>query len=257
MSPPVEPLPPPPPGPPGPPLRPPTSDVPRPPSPYVPPPPAAAQGPSESAGLATAALVCGLAGLVVFIFLAPSVVALVLGLIAARRARARPHPGDGRGRAIAGWILGIVGILGFVAVVITAIVVEEDDSSVRDDEVSVYDLEAGDCVNLPVDVEDAIEDLPVRDCAEPHDAEVYAIDDLTNDADDYPGMDAVANDTERTCAGDAFERYVGTDVASSRYGYYYLFPSEESWVQGDREYVCMVISIDGSTLTGSVQGSGD
>ena len=209
--------------------------------------------------MATAALVCGLAGLVLFIFLAPSVVALVLGLIAARRARARPHPGDGRGRAIAGWILGIVGILGFLAVVITAIVADEDGSSVRDDgdEVSVYDLEAGDCVNLPVDDEDSIEELPVRDCAEPHDAEVYAIDDMTIDADDYPGMDAVANDTERICAGDAFERYVGSDVASSRYGYYYLFPSEESWVQGDREYVCMVISIDGSSLTGSVQGSGD
>ena len=55
----------------------------------------------------------------------------------------------------------------------------------------------------------------MRDCAEPHDAEVYAIDDLTIDADDYPGMDAVANDTERICAGDAFERYVGSDVASS------------------------------------------
>ena len=74
--------------------------------------------------MATAALVCGLAGLVLFIFVAPSVVALVLGLIAARRARARPHPGDGRGRAIAGWILGIVGILGFLAVVITAIVAD-------------------------------------------------------------------------------------------------------------------------------------
>ncbi len=209
--------------------------------------------------MATAALVCGLVGLVLFIFVVPSVVALVLGLVAARRARARPHPGDGRGRAIAGWILGIVGILGFLAVVITAIVAEEDGSSVLDDddEVSVYDLEAGDCVNLPDDDEDSIEELAVRDCALAHDAEVYAIDDLTVDADDYPGMDAVANDAERICAGDAFERYVGSDVASSRYGYYYLFPSEESWVQGDREYVCMVISIDGSTLTGSVQGSGD
>ena len=40
---------------------------------------------------------------------------------------------------------------------------------------------------------------------------------------------------------------VGTDDASSRYGFYYLFPCDESWEQGDREYVCMLISTDGST----------
>ena len=209
--------------------------------------------------MATAALVCGIVGAVLFIFLVPSVVALVLGLIAASRARRHPHPGDGRGRAVAGWILGIVGIVAFVSVVIVAIVVEDEDSGgiVEGDDVSVYELEPGDCLNLPTEGEAPIEELPRRDCDEPHDAEVYAIDDLTTDAENYPGLDVVAADTERICRGDAFERYVGTDVESSRYGYYYLFPSDDSWEQGDREYVCMVISLDGSSLTGSAEGSGD
>ena len=208
--------------------------------------------------MATAALVCGIVGVVLFIFLVPSVVALVLGLVAAARARRHPHPGDGRGRAIAGWILGLVGVVAFVGVVIAAIFTEDDDSSFLDDEdVSVYDREAGDCVDLPGDNDAFIEELPRRDCDDPHDAEVYAINDLTTDADDYPGDDVVAADTERICRGDAFERYVGTEVESSRYGYYYLFPSDESWEQGDREYVCMVISTDGSRLTGSVEGTED
>ena len=208
--------------------------------------------------MATAALVCGIVGVVLFIFLVPSVVALVLGLIAAGRARRNPHPGDGRDRAVAGWILGIVGIVAFVPVVIVAIVTGGDSGgSVEGDEVSVYELDPGDCLSLPDDGDAPIEELPLRDCDEPHDAEVYAIADLTTDAESYPGMDVVAANTERICRGDAFERYVGTDVESSRYGYYYLFPSDESWEQGDREYICMVISLDGSSLTGSAEGSGD
>ena len=87
----------------------------------------------------------------------------------------------------------------------------------------------------------------MRDCDEPHDAEVYAIADLDHRCRDYPGWTPSPRH-RADLPGDAFERYVGTDVESSRYGYYYLFPSEEGWEQGDREYVCMVISLDGSTL---------
>src|SRR4051812_407207 len=98
---------------------------PRPPSPPPPPPPTSwvlppgVRRPQPAAGLATAALVCGIAGLFLFFIAAPSIVALVLGLIAWQRARAAPGRGDARGRALAGWVLGLVGLLGFVVMLIT------------------------------------------------------------------------------------------------------------------------------------------
>lgn len=80
-----------------------------------------------SPGMATAALVLGIVGLPLFFLLAPSVVALVLGLVAADRARQRPGPGDGRGRAVAGWIMGLIGVLGFIALIIGAAVAGDDE----------------------------------------------------------------------------------------------------------------------------------
>ena len=200
--------------------------------------------------MATAALVCGIVGLVLFVFLVPSIVALVLGLIAAGRARRNPAPGDGRGRATAGWILGLLGVLAFVAFVIAAIAL--------DDDVSVFELDPGDCVDVPdgTVTDDPIQELPGRECDEPHDAEVYLVDELTGEGD-YPGDAAVAADVDGICQGDAFERYVGRDYASSRFNYYYLYPSEDGWEQGDQEYVCLVVTVDGSQLTSSVEGSGE
>ena len=88
-----------------------------------------------------------------------------------------------------------------------------------------------------------LEAIPRRDCDEPHDAEVYAIDDLTTDAENYPGMDVVASDIERilpeaTCRADRWDR---TSRALAT-GITHLFPSDESWEQGDRRSTaCMVI----------------
>ena len=78
----------------------------RPPSPFAPThardPSVSARSPRGSTGLATAALVCGIVGLFVFFLLVVSVVALVLGLVAASRAKQAPGPSSWLGRARAG-----------------------------------------------------------------------------------------------------------------------------------------------------------
>ncbi len=202
--------------------------------------------------MATAALVCGIVGLPLFVFVPIPIVALVLGLVAAGRAKRSGRPDGGLGRARAGWILGLIGVLAFAALMAgTAI------TGGFDDDVSVYDLEVNDCVDVPdetgVDVE--VTELPSIDCDDPHDAEVFLIDELDADGE-YPGTEAVTGEVQRQCVGAAFEDFVGQTYARSELDIFYMFPTQQTWdLANDREFVCAVTTVDGSPLVGSVEGS--
>jgi hypothetical protein len=202
--------------------------------------------------MATAALVCGIVGLVMCWAFVPSMVALVLGLIAASRAKQTSDPRAGLGRARAGWIMGAVGIALFVVFIAAAIADLDEDS------VGVFELDVGDCVDVPTDSgRTEVQELGSLDCGRPHDAEVFAVDDLTIGDDDYPGETVVTAAVEEACTGPAFREYVGRSYAESALEVYYLYPVEQSWERADdREYVCLAITVDDSPLTGSVQGSG-
>ncbi len=200
--------------------------------------------------MATAALVCGIVGLVGFFFAIPSVVAVVLGFVAADRARHHPGPGDGRGRATAGWILGLIGLAAFVVFIVATAVTGGFD----DEDISVFSLEVGDCVDMSESEE--VEVLPSRACDGSHDAEVYLVDEMTEEGDDYPGRDAMDAEVDSACTGSAFEDYVGTSYRESIYEYDSLYPTEEGWELGDRGYVCLIITATGRPLTSSVEGSG-
>jgi hypothetical protein len=201
--------------------------------------------------MAIAALVCGIAGLLLFFLVVPSIVALVLGLVAASKGkRSGGGPGAGLGMARAGWILGAVGVALFalfVTLVATGVI--------EDDEIDVTDLDAGDCVELDVDAEE-VGELPRTACDEPHDGEVYLVDDVELERDEYPGLAAIAEEIDERCTGRAFEDYVGTPYVRSELAYSYLYPVESGWERGDREFVCVAVEADGSKLSESVEGSG-
>jgi hypothetical protein len=200
--------------------------------------------------MAIAALVCGIVGLLVFFLLVVSVVALVLGLVAASKAkRSELGPAAGLGMARAGWILGAVGVALFAVFVTLAAT-----GVIEDDEIDVTDLDPGDCVELDVGAEE-IRELPRTECDEPHDGEVYLVDDVQLDREEYPGLSAIAAEIDERCTGEAFEDYVGTPYLRSELAYSYLYPVESGWERGDREFVCVAVEADGSTLFESVEGS--
>jgi hypothetical protein len=196
--------------------------------------------------MAVAALVCGIAGIFLFFVFVPSAVALVLGLIAASRAKRTRPPGPRLGMARAGWILGAIGVALFALIVILAAtgVIESDD-------IGVTDLEEGDCVDLRTGAE--IRDLPRRDCDEAHDGEVFLVADVSIDTDEYPGLPALAREIDAACSGVAFQDYVGVPYLQSELEYSYLYPVEDGWDRGDREFVCIAVEADGSKLIESIQ----
>lgn len=70
----------------------------------------------------------------------------------------------------------------------------------------------------------------------------------------FPGDDYLATEAADTCAG-AFETYVGIPAEQSQYNMNWLVPTEETWAEGNRDGICLIMSEDGSALTGTIKGS--
>lgn len=118
-------------------------------------------------------------------------------------------------------------------------------------EVNYWDLEVGMCLddaNLPA----TFTSIPLVDCAEPHDSEVYAVETLADGA--YPGEEEIFRLAEEVCL-DAFEPYVGISYDRSLYYFAYYWPEKNNWGAGDRDVVCVLFDENGQT-EGSVRGSG-
>lgn len=172
------------------------------------------------------------------------IVALVLGVLGLKEIKRAEGGLTGRGMAITGVVLGILGILaaaGFWVVV-----------AVFSDHKDVHDLEVGDCVELPEDGE-TISLIKTFDCDEPHGAEVVSVGDLGNGDDPYPGDDAIRDQIGEKCLAD-FESYVGKSYQDSVYQLFPLTPTESAW-EDDQTYVCLAYE-EGKELTGSIEGDG-
>jgi hypothetical protein len=124
-------------------------------------------------------------------------------------------------------------------------------------ELDVMSLQVGDCFDDPADLEDVVYEVAAVPCSEPHHNEVYAVQSLaTAFPRVFPGQDALWEYSYQVCSGSVFDSFVGTPYAESTLEVFSLTPSEESWEDGDREFVCALFRLDGEKLSGTARGSG-
>jgi hypothetical protein len=98
-----------------------------------------------------------------------------------------------------------------------------------------------------------VSDIPLIDCSEPHDSEVFHVEDLPEG--DFPGDASVGNSMEEICSGSAFEEFIGVDYRESEIYAAGLRPTQQSWESfDDREILCYV-GTDGETVTESLAGA--
>lgn len=117
----------------------------------------------------------------------------------------------------------------------------------------VQQFTVGECVSFDVELTDEpseVGELPILDCTEPHDGEVYFIHSF--EGDEYPAD--VLTTADEVCFNE-FESYVGAPYETSSLDIQYLYPTESSWDLGDREVVCIVVPLEGQ-LSEVVKGSG-
>lgn len=119
---------------------------------------------------------------------------------------------------------------------------------------NVFSLKVGDCFNNASADATSVSDVPITDCANGHDAEVYFIFDYPNAPSDYPGEDAIRVAGEAGCKPQ-FQGYVGIPFENSLYGYSYLTPTSTGWDRGDHTYDCIIVSSDTNKLVGTAKNS--
>lgn len=124
-------------------------------------------------------------------------------------------------------------------------------------QLDVMGLQVGDCFNDPDEVDELIFDVAAVPCSEPHDNEVFAVPPLSASfGDAYPGQEVLDEYSYEVCSGPMFDVYVGTAYLDSSLDVFSLTPSEESWDQDDREFVCVLYRLDFGVLTGTARDSG-
>ncbi len=120
-------------------------------------------------------------------------------------------------------------------------------------EQTVQEFTVGECLDTDgVASEESFEvgEIPVVECTEAHDAEVfYVVDTAATEFDE----DALFSEADEYCYAN-FESYVGVDYESSSIYYSAMYPTSSSWELGDRELVCL-LTFD-EDVVDSYKGSG-
>jgi hypothetical protein len=212
---------------------PPPGGYPPPPSYYPAPPyyPAPGAYPPPAPGTnwwAVISLIFGLIGGVLI-----SVVCGIVGLNRAKKGQ------GGRGMAIAGLVLSGLWALGIVALVVFLVLFDKGT-------VSATEVKAGDCLKeLPAS--GLVITVDTAPCGEPHAGEIFSV--MTMPDGDFPGQFAI-EEYQNKCAPELADYSPGA-AEDADVGLFVLYPSEDSWSQGDRTVTC--IATTDSPRTGALK----
>ena len=136
--------------------------------------------------------------------------------------------------------VGVVLLLGAaVAIIVVAKIAKEN--------VIATDLKVGDCIT-EVPTSSRVLTLPTVECAQPHGGEVYAV--LTMPDGDYPGASTI-DEWQNKCP-DELQSFSEEAMADESVGVFVLYPTQETWDQGDRAVTC-IATLD-PKRAGSIKG---
>lgn len=179
-------------------------------------------------------------------------VGLVLGVIGLRQIKRRGE--RGRGMAVGGSVLSVIGLLLWALVLGTGAADEAWKGFKEGTRNStVFSLSKGECVNAPDgSLKGEAYDLTEVDCAKQHDAEVFASYDLPDGS--YPGKDTMGGTAGDRCYALRADYAMDAWAVPDYVDVYYLTPTPESWSTGDHEVTCLFgNTVEGEPLTGSLR----
>lgn len=116
--------------------------------------------------------------------------------------------------------------------------------------VDVSEMRVGDCFEAGDDEE--ISEVNALQCSEPHTYQVFAV--IEHETATYPSDTELETIFATICLS-PYEEFVGTAYADSTLYATMFWPTEDSFADGDRGYVCVLNEDDLSPITGSMEGS--
>lgn len=191
---------------------------------YYPPPPA-----PKTNWWAIVSLIFGVIGGVLI-----SVICGIVGLNKAKRGQ------GGRGMAIAGLVLSGLWVLAGVALVVFFLTIGKGT-------VTATDVQVGDCLKAIPDSAKVFT-VDTIGCDQTHAGEVFAV--LMMPDGDFPGQSAI-DEYSNKCEPE-LASYAPDAITDDTVQLYVLYPTEETWKQGDRAVTC--IATLEPPRTGSLKG---
>lgn len=144
-----------------------------------------------------------------------------------------------KGLIIALSIVGVVA-LGIVAIGVTAVFLLKDRTIATE-------LAVGDCI-ADIPDSDLVAAVKTVTCDQPHSGEVYSV--LTIPGDGYPG-DATITEWQNKCPLE-LQSYSPTTLLDESNSVFVLYPTEDTWADGDHAVTCIATTT--AKQTGTIRG---
>ena len=109
----------------------------------------------------------------------------------------------------------------------------------------------GDCVNVN-EHEGHVDGVQAVPCAQPHQGEVYVVEELTGE---FTNVGDMQRRTEQLCVV-SFADYVGAAPEESRLGVVYIYPQDARGFDQNGRAVCLLVDPTSEEITGTLRGSG-
>lgn len=210
--------------------------------------------PSGTSGLAIAAFVLGLLGV---LFLG-----IIFGVAALRRI-GRTHQG-GKGLAIAGIVLNVAWIAVFAVVIVSGLVIGSAaptspgvagslSPGASSRSVDPFTLTTGDCFDNPTPTPGQTQTVAAvvqTPCNQPHNAQIFATFSVPGSLLSYPGDAKMHSLASSGCTSRVRASLDGTKLTDSM-SIRFLYPLQGSWLGGHRTISCIVFNPT-PTLTSSL-----
>ncbi|HEV2785307.1 MAG TPA: septum formation family protein [Solirubrobacteraceae bacterium] len=103
--------------------------------------------------------------------------------------------------------------------------------------VSAKDLTVGTCISDANSTTGDVTTFDAVSCNKPHDGEVFTIIEL--EGEKYPGTKFVTGKGQRGCRARLRRQATRKAFRDRLLGYKFVYPTSQSWAQGDREVTCL------------------
>jgi hypothetical protein len=116
----------------------------------------------------------------------------------------------------------------------------DDKAKPKIGKVSAKDLTVGTCVT---DANSYVGDVTTFDaveCTKRHDGEVFTI--IAVKGAKYPGLERVNAKGQRGCRARLRRQATPKAIKDRRLGFKFVYPTAQSWAQGDRDLTCLATS---------------
>lgn len=195
---------------------------------------------TRTSGLAVITLAFGILALIPF-----ALICGVVALVRIRKTRAR-----GKGMAIAGLVIAGAWIVLGASLAAVAIIAHRDHHAriAPPRQPAIFSVRMGQCINNQPNGSA----VQVISCTQSHDAEVFAVFQLTGKQ--WPGDAAAQQQADQGCLS-RLTGYVNPQIASTTLTESYVYPGQAAWAAGQRNVICEIRDTTGK-LTSSVRAAG-